>query len=172
MPVVHVMRHPCGVVSSLLRGIAKNKMPRPYLFDNELALPPAQKRGLNRAKVDEMSDLEIITWNWLIVNEWVLENFISKDKRSITLLYEDVCEDPVANVRHLFKWCGLPLSATTKEFIQLSTNPTHEDASYYSVVRNSHRSANRWHKELARKQIDHIYSIVGDSVLSKYYPYS
>ena len=60
MPIVHVIRHPCAVVASLLRGIAKGKMPRPRLYDPQLRLPPATRRGLDRAAADSLDDLETV----------------------------------------------------------------------------------------------------------------
>ncbi|MFQ5347763.1 MAG: sulfotransferase [Rhodothalassiaceae bacterium] len=121
MPIVHVIRHPCAVAASLLRGIRKGKMPRPRLHDRQLRLPPARRRGLDRTAADRLDDLECAAWRWLIMNDWALEA-CPPDARVRVLRYEDMARDPVTKARGLLHWCGLPWTPATETFLERSSH--------------------------------------------------
>lgn len=172
MPIILVIRHPCAVASSLLRGMAKGKMPAPRVHDPQLALPPARRRGLDRKTADALSPLERTAWLWLIMHEWAMEQQPA-DSRIMTVRYEDVCEDPKGAARRLFDWCDLAWSAETDAFLDASLETSPSDAtapSYHSVIRNPAVAANRWRQELSPDQIETVYNIVGDSVPGRLFP--
>lgn len=170
MPILHVMRHPCGKVSSLLRGIEKGKMPRPYVYDRQLALPPAKRRGLDRKTVDAMSDLELSATLWAIMHEWALER-CPPDARVLNVRYDDLCADPVAEAQRMLAFCGLPFDSDVEAFIRSGLEaPKDGKASYHSVIRNPAVAANKWREELTEAQIDRVFEIVGDSIPGRMFP--
>ena len=168
MPIVHVIRHPCAVVASLLRGIAKGKMPRPRLYDPQLRLPPATRRGLDRAAADSLDDLETVAWRWLIMNEWALEARPAAARVRI-LRYEDMAREPVTVARDLLAWCGLPWTPATEAFLARSSHGPAAGVRYHGVVRDSRAAAERWREELSEAQIARIEEIVGDSAAGRLY---
>ena len=167
-PIVHVIRHPCAVVASLLRGIAEGKMPRPRLYDPQLRLPPAQRRGLDRAAADRLDDLETIAWRWLVMNEWALEA-APGDARVRVLRYEDMALDPMTTARELLAWCGLPWTEATENFLSRSSRGPAEGVRYHGVIRDSRAASERWREELDEAQIARIEAITGDSAPGRLY---
>ncbi|RME67921.1 MAG: sulfotransferase, partial [Alphaproteobacteria bacterium] len=69
MRVVHILRHPCGVVASRLQGVKLGKMAAPRVFDDQLALPLARTAGLDAATRERWDGLEMAAWNWTLVND-------------------------------------------------------------------------------------------------------
>ncbi|GAB4118835.1 MAG: hypothetical protein Tsb008_01870 [Rhodothalassiaceae bacterium] len=164
MPILHVMRHPCGMVASLLRGIAKGKMPRPHVYDRQLALPPARRRGLDRKAIDRMSDLELSATLWTIMHEWALER-CPEGARVLNVRYDDLCADPLHEAQKMLSFCGLPFDSGVEAFIRSGLEaPTGGKNAYHSVIRNPAIAANKWREELSPAQIERIHEIVGDSV--------
>ena len=167
MPIIHIIRHPCGVVGSLLRGVKTGRMPEPKLYPPQLALPPARRRDLTEEKVERMSPLEKATWGWVILNEWAMERR-PPDAHWKAFRYEDLCADPVAESRNLFAWCGLSWTKETQRFIDASLQAD-GSADYFKVIRNPAIAANRWQKEIPKEQIQQISDIAKYSLPGELY---
>ncbi|RMD90844.1 MAG: sulfotransferase [Alphaproteobacteria bacterium] len=168
MPIVHVIRHPCAVVASLLRGIRKGKMPRPHLYDRQLRLPPARRHGLDRAAADRLDDLETTAWRWLIMNDWALEA-CPADARVRVLRYEDMAREPMAQAREMLRWCGLPWTPASEAFLEQSSHGPAAGVRYHGVMRDSRAAAERWREELSESEVARIHDIVHDSRAGRFY---
>jgi hypothetical protein len=167
MPIIHLVRHPCGVVASLLRGMKIGKMPEPRIFRPYLNLPGAKRRGLTEDKVKQMSPLEKAAWGWVILNEWAIEQRPSNARWKL-IRYEDVCANPLAESSKLFAWSGLSWAKETQTFLE-SNLRSKSNAKYFEVIRDPAASANRWQQELSQLQIDQIFEITRDSLPGKLY---
>lgn len=66
-----LVRHPCGQVASMLRGIRWSK------FEHPIGVPEpntaARQRGLTKEALARMSLVAQLAWNWVIRNELALE---------------------------------------------------------------------------------------------------
>jgi hypothetical protein len=167
MPIIHIVRHPCGVVSSVLRGMKIGSMPEPQIFRPCLDLPTARRHNLTEGKVQRMSPLEKATWGWLILNEWAMERRPAKARWKL-LRYEDLCANPLEESSKLFAWCGLSWAEETQAFLE-SNLRANDNATYFDVIRNPAASVNRWQQELALSQINQISEIVGGSLPGELY---
>jgi hypothetical protein len=170
--VVFIVRHPCGVAASLLRGEASAKFSAgPASADHgffELlsATEEARSRGLTFEAFRTMSSIERIAWRWALLNEKAMAEAVGSEQCRL-LRYEDLCTKPAAVARDLFAFAGLQWNNQTEEFISASTS--HGRSDYYSVFKNPQDSAFRWRKELPAEIARTILSTVGDTPPGRLY---
>ncbi len=164
---VHIVRHPCGYVASVLRGEARHKFDdaRPSSEDygllNQLARTvQARRRGLTVEALSRMRPVERLAWRWAIFNEKAMEESGGNQRYSI-VRYEDFCREPVDNAKLLFDRLGLGWNGQTEAFVVRST--TMDRPSYYGVYKDPTRAANRWQQELEKDDIAQIMSIASQT---------
>lgn len=170
---IHLLRHPCGYVASLLRGVAAHRFSdgaastdKMWLLKKLLATPTGQKHGLSVDHLERLSLEERLAWFWILAQEKILAD-IAGSERVLTVRYEDVCAEPLAMTRRMFDFAGLDWSAQTASFIAASTAVP--DGGYYSVFKQPQAAAQRWRSELAPAVIDRILHILRGTSLCRYY---
>jgi hypothetical protein len=151
---VHIVRHPCGYVASVLRGEAgarfdHNAAAEDFPIYEMLATTgPARRRGLTLDRFRLMPVVERLAWRWVIFNELAVEETASLARNRI-LYYEELCASPEPVARELFDFCGLDWNAQTARFLHASTSRSRAD--YYSVFKDPLESAWRWQSELSTR---------------------
>lgn len=170
---VHIIRHPCGQIASVLRGEASSRftsgVPQSEdtgMFRLLLETPQAKRRGLDMNILNEMSPVERLAWRWLIFNEKAMEDSGGHERRT-TLRYEDLCREPFEYTEKMFSETGLSVQRETTEFIRRSTGK--ENDSYYSIYKDSRTSAERWKNELCQGDIYKIMDTVSESAPGRLY---
>lgn len=170
---IHLLRHPCGYVASLLRGVAAHRFAdgasstdNTWLLERLLATSTGRTHGLNVDDLKRLSLEERLAWCWVLTNQKILAD-VTDSARVLTVRYEDVCAEPLAMTRRMFDFAGLDWSAQTASFIDASTAAA--DAGYYSVFKRPQAAAQRWRSELAPPVIDRILRILRGTSLSRYY---
>jgi hypothetical protein len=144
---VHLVRHPCGQIASILRGNAlgipaMSRLPSEHrqvlqaLVDSD----PGRAHGLSFDELMEMPALERMTWMWVISTELALAE-TDRLNGCVTVTYEDLCRDPAGEVQALFEFCRLPWNEGTERFIQLQ----------------------RWREQLEPDEIERILAIARES---------
>lgn len=171
---VHIIRHPCGQIASILRGEASRRFTSGTLQSEDYGIyrllsetEQAKRRGLQLEKFREMSSVERLAWRWVIFNEKAMED-AGDDEKKIILRYEDMCHDPFSYTEKILDDMGLAIKQETIEFIKQST--VNEISSYYSIYKDSRTSANRWINELPRGDVSKIMDIVSGSTPGQWYP--
>ncbi len=167
---IHLIRHPCGYVSSVLNGESKNlfssNVPTSedynmfkILLDSEVS----HDFDISYEMIKKMSPIQRLTWRWLLFNEHSLKNNLSNNNFYL-VKYEDVCENPTEYTKRLFNNVNLDWSLQTEKFIHKSTNTTNN--SYYSVFRNSKKISSNWRSLLSRNEIKSIEKIARQGLCS------
>lgn len=171
---IHLMRHPCGYIASVLRGEAMRRFSgaRPsadelWLLGMLLDTPVAKNHPVSLAEIEMLTPEERLAWRWVLTQEQVLGD-VSGCDRVLTVRYEDICDQPLAMTRRMFRFTGLDWHPQTGQFVQASTGATHAD--YYSVYKSPQVSAGRWRSELPSRVVDRILRILRDSTMSRFYP--
>jgi hypothetical protein len=170
---IHLVRHPCGHIASLLRGERQSGFggAAPHsewygVFEALLGTPQARRRGLSLDGLRALAPEQRLAWHWLLVNEKAIEE---GGERARLLRYEDLCRDPLAIIRDLFGFTGLAWNEQTEDFLNQSTSTNNRK--YFSVFKNPAKSASRWREELSQECIDRIMAVVRQSDrLSELYP--
>ena len=147
MKFVHIMRHPCGFVSSLLRGHELGKMPPPKIYQAQLALPLAQEHGLTPETLPDFDALTTAAWTWTIFNDFAIRQ--TQDLANVRqVLYDAVCDDLMIEAHALMDWCGLSRSAQTDDFLSRLLAQSDGSHSYHDTIRHPRSAAHRWRKHM------------------------
>jgi hypothetical protein len=169
---VHIVRHPCGYVASVLRGeaaarFAHNSAAADLLMYEMLSRTnPARRRGLTMQRFERMTAVERLAWRWVIFNEVAFED-AAAHPRSRAVYYEALCADPEEITRDLFRFTALDWSEQTAAFVKSST--TRSRAGYYSVFKDPLRSAWHWTGELAEADAARVAEVAADSLVARPY---
>lgn len=176
---IHVIRHPCGYLASLLRGVASESFTdnnlggidsEAYSIANQVVgTPLGDFYGFDegcKSYLFSLSPEERIAWRWVLTNEkaWLAG---CRNPRYRLVYYEDLCHEPEREVRRMFEFAGLEVTPQTLQFAASSSN--RENGRYYSVYKDSHAAANRWRDELDSTIIERVMSIVARSRIGQRY---
>src|SRR5690606_38875237 len=71
--IVFILRHPCAVVASQLRGMRLGKLRRTTASQAVSNSSIGQKYGLSAAFLRALTVEEQLAWQWLVMNEQALE---------------------------------------------------------------------------------------------------
>jgi hypothetical protein len=170
---IHLMRHPCGYVASVLRGEATRRFSdatpaaeRLWVLKLLLATVPGKNYGVSLDELARLTPEERLAWRWVLTQEKTLADVVGCN-RVLTMRYEDVCAEPFEATRRMFAFTGLEFHPQTERFVQASTGATHK--AYYSVFKNPRAVANHWRSELPQPVIDRIMAVVRTSALRNHY---
>lgn len=174
---IHLMRHPCGYVASVLRGEAAGRFgdPRPsagemWVLRALLDTSTGKRRGMRIDDLGRLTPEERLAWRWVLTQEKIIADVTDCD-RVLTIRYEDVCAEPLAMTRRMFEFTGLAWSPQAEAFVRASTHPAESsvETGYYSVFQQPRAAAERWRSELAPEVIDRIMRVLGKSDVNRYY---
>ncbi len=176
---VHIVRHPCGYVSSVLGGETALHFTNSDassqdvgLFEMLVKTEQARRRGFTLEWLMQLPAADRLAWGWTLFNEKATED-AQGNARCLLLHYEELCADPIGVTRRLFDHCGLSWSAQTEEFLAASTSTgTSAGASstdYYSVFKNPLKSAWRWQTSLPAQDIKRVLAVAATSAVGAPY---
>lgn len=170
---IHLMRHPCGYVASILRGEAARRFrslePSAddfWLLKLLLDTPTGKAHGVRLDDIKQLTPEERLAWHWVLTQEKVLAD-VECCERVLTVRFEDVCAMPIVMTRRMFEFTGLDWQPQTERFVRASTGVTNTD--YYSVFKSSQESADRWRAELEPEVIERILKIFRTSSAYRFY---
>jgi len=165
-----VVRHPCGQIASMLRGITLGKFEHQIPVLGLAATPQAQRRSLSRERLAQLPFIAQLAWSWVIQTEKAIED-LALAKHVKVVRYEDVAAAPADMARALFQFCGLDWKAETACFLRSSTRPKARPEGYYDVFREPLEAATKWRRQLSQFEIATIAAIVAQSpVCCQLYP--
>ncbi len=170
---IHILRHPCGYIASVLRGLRTKNFGRRRTTGNDYGIFKAvmgtsigDRYGLSLSELDSLTQEERIAWRWVLINEKALLD-CQDTGQALCVRYEDVCRDPLARVEEMFQFVGLDVTEQTRTFVSASTSQAKDD--YYSVFKDPMAAATRWQEELEPETINRIMAIVRRSRFADYY---
>lgn len=165
MPILYLVRHPCGNVASRMKGQAEGTMPTgkfPLLDQLVARHDPAlaDRFGTGLEHRDSAFKNAVL---------WRLE--VEASMRAIAdvptcrlLIYENLCREPEAFTSAAFDHFRLEPTAELAKFLRRSISGTGTKSSgYFGVVKNPLESMDKWKKHLTKSQIDTILDVVSDS---------
>ncbi|MEX2615315.1 MAG: sulfotransferase [Alphaproteobacteria bacterium] len=160
--VVFIIRHPCGYVSSVMRGRKTGSMGSNVAISGLAETGPGRRRGLTNEYLAKTVPVERLAWVWTLLNELALENSDNSERFKL-VRYEDLCESPIKLSKELFAFCNLDWKNQSEKFLQRSTNGP-RDARYFSVIRDPLDAAMRWQKEMTAGDIETVEKIAKNSL--------
>lgn len=164
---VHIVRHPCGYVSSVLGGEAAGLMPGSVRASEDygilellLSTAGARRRNLDLDFFRRLQPVERLAWRWLLYNEKALDD-LRNCLNARVAIYEQLCRDPAGEFRKLFEFAGLPWEPQTAAFVDASTHT--EQSAYFSVFKDPERAAYGWRDKLTAADQDLVLGVVAGS---------
>jgi sulfotransferase family protein len=154
--IIVMLRHPCGQIESMMRGLALGKLPELW----PVGLPPPAKietMGFSRDTLKKLPPVEQLGWGWALWNQTLLDDFGGAERARI-IRYEDLAANPEQVTRELFAFAGLSWDPQTAAFLQTSTSANQAD-SYFRVVRDPAVAASKWRTGLSPEDQDRILGI-------------
>jgi hypothetical protein len=166
--LVHIVRHPCGVIASRLEGVRQGLMPDQAFIRSLFEAFDLTERGYEEDEVRRWSMPRQYALQWMTQNEKLLDE-LEGHPRYLRVRYEDLCTEPGATLEALFEGCGLNLDAQTQGFVEQLEREAPEEAGYFSVLRNPRASLDRWKTRLDAATIAEIEEVVADSRAGRLY---
>jgi hypothetical protein len=170
--LLHVFRHPCGIISSRLRGEQNGKFGTYHaaedfeLFNLLRKTTDSMLSDISLNDLKSMKPLEREAWSCIVSMEKALQDIQGRPDCKVTI-YEDLCVRPHEMIRELFDFCNLDFEPRTSGFILESTSRAKKK--YYSVFKNPIESAFKWKKELAVEDQKLILNWLRQSSLSEFW---
>lgn len=164
-----LLRHPCGVVSSWLRGVRMGVMqgmstePGQVWARYSTYLEPL---GFSEMDLKRMSPAGVLAINWLVdkilFNHYETSPFIKSRK----MVYENLVRNPLQEWSKVFDWLHLPFDASVERFLNESSRPAFDlrrlmgrKYSYFSVRRGEKSPLESWRNDLTADEINEVMSI-------------
>lgn len=160
---IYIIRHPCGVAGSKIRGKNLGKIGSGSKFIDWLKFDYAVEHHFTELDLERWSSLECGAWVWTMTNDFVLK--MAKKLPNLKVVYYDaLCEAPFEESKILFEHTSLNWNLQTERYIHkcISSDPDTK-VGYYSTVQNPLHAANRWKSELSEEDVETIMNICGQS---------
>ena len=113
-----------------------------------------------------MPMVERLAWRWVLYNESAFRD-AANYRLCNTVRYEDLCAQPDAKAKELFRFAGLEWHGQVDAFIRRSTSRSSDR--YYSVFKNPADASTKWQWQLDPPSIDLIMNVVKSSELRDVY---
>jgi hypothetical protein len=167
--LVVIARHPCGVVSSLIKGQRLGLMPTheraTWLKDYG---EYCQAYGYSLRAVHAMEPWEFLALQWLVDNS-IYQGITRVYPDSLMIIYEDLCREPIGISESIFGFLGMQMGSQTRDFIERSTKETSSSFAdilqgknpYFGVVKDPYKASQSWRTKLTSQQIDQVMAIAG-----------
>ncbi len=154
--VVLIVRHPCAVVCSLLKGQRRGLIPGEHR-EHWLSIRQHEcsDLGFRSSTVLAMNSHEFSALRWLLEN-YAYQSVLERCPNSHVVVYEQLCQEPLKIASRHFDFLGWPMELETERFINDSTG-IHQSLQgflnrimnrYFGVYRNTIRVAESWKSEL------------------------
>jgi len=170
---IHILRHPCGYVASVLRGEQKQRFVNSYRASEDNGMfaalantAQARQYGLTAETVAAFAPEERLAWNWVLINQKAMDDN-SGQSNYLQLKYEDVCMQPIARSKEAFHYAGLSWNTQSEAFLQASI--AQDNPAYYSVFKDPMKSATAWQRELTPEAIERVLKVLRQSTLAHLY---
>jgi hypothetical protein len=175
--MIVLLRHPCGVVNSMLRGEqigAMNPIHADQLWARAQSLLAAW--GYTQADLQGMQRDELHALRWLIDNHHVLAWL--DDPAVKVVVYRDVVQEPWRICAELLPWLDLPTDSVTLSRMQRRTFSLTEWARglfgsryrYYGIHARASELDRAWCRELPAEAIARILHVVRSFPLERFWP--
>jgi hypothetical protein len=163
MKIAALVRHPCAVIHSELKGEAQKQFSSSTpiyenwgLFEKLLQSSFAQSQSLTVEMLHQMTPAQRLAWRWLIYYKQLQEN---DGKGNCKVFYHhQFCNQPQDALRQLLEFAGLDFDDQTQQYLHQTT--TNHSDSYYSTQKDPKVASEAWKSQMQPEDIEAIKQIV------------
>ncbi|MGF1630400.1 MAG: sulfotransferase [Kiloniellaceae bacterium] len=163
---IHIVRHPCAVVNSRLRGIQSN------LMGSKTYLRPPFEAGMAEGYPFSLEQLEASSYEekaaflWMICNQRIHDYMKGREGYRM-VFYEDLCRELEPTTRRLFEFAGLSWDPQAEGFIHDLESQDSRETGYFNVMRAPLTALDKWREQLSNEQVERIEGVVRHSELGR-----
>ena len=163
---IHIVRHPCAVVNSRLRGIQSK------LMASKTYLRPPFEAGMAEGFPFSLEELEASSYEekaaflWMICNQRIHDDMAGREGYCM-VSYDDLCRDLMPTTRRLFDFAGLSWNGQTERFIRDLESRDPGEEGYFNVLRAPLAAVDKWRQQLTSEQIGRIERVVNHSEIGR-----
>ena len=115
-------------------------------------------------KFGEPTDRELVYW--IVANETAVLDLVNNPSVSV-VVYEELCRDPVTQVRKICSFLGIEYGEAIETFIK-DSRAGHSD-NFYGYLKDPSRVARKWIDELDQTLVVKVNDMLSGSMLAKYW---
>lgn len=168
LKIIHLVRNPCGVIASLIRGIKKGVMSKNTYISTLFERGYTESFPYSLDDILSRSTEEQMAFQWMAQNNIVYERMKDKDNYRI-IRYEDVCRNSHDASSSLMKYCDLEMTDQSHDFLMQLDHTTGNHSGYFSTMRPLQSALNKWRHDLSQQTILNIAEIVRHSDVGRLY---
>jgi hypothetical protein len=161
--IIHLVRHPCGQISSCLRGSRLSLMNVNPFLTTLAMMPETTEHGLTLEGMESMKLEEQLACTWMLQNEKTMREMQDSPNYKL-VVYEELCENPLETARSLFDFAQIDWHRQTKDFIRRCQASSDGAKRYFQIIRPPTSAVSRWKKELNDDQIIRIKRVVENTL--------
>ncbi|MGK7938517.1 MAG: sulfotransferase domain-containing protein [Xenococcaceae cyanobacterium] len=175
IPVVYIVRHPCAVTSSIIRGQKNSLMPMPkerlVVLKRVMPIHEPKLAEIYLHKLEELTIAEQEALYWLVQTGRALRA-CQKSANGLIVIYEELTERPLEIAQQVFQHFKLEMPAESVAFIEESSNKSLTSAikrgevnmnQYFTIFRDTKAARDRWKEEMSEEDQMRVMQIVKDS---------
>ncbi|HRV94917.1 MAG TPA: sulfotransferase domain-containing protein [Anaerolineae bacterium] len=161
IPIIFLMRHPCAVAKSKLRGKGWSSdldlfLNQPALVDDFLQPFLAEIKAIK-------TDFEGHIFRWCLENYVPLKQF--QPGQMLVTFYENFCEDPIPEIKRMFSFLEKPYDEAVLTKLKTPSPVTRMD----SKIVTGGSLINGWREKITEQQTDRAIEILSLFGLDKIY---
>lgn len=172
--VIHVVRHPCAVVASQLRGISNGRLPVSIPIESVLQMDEAKRYPIKPHEVRSLSNAGKIAFVWMVHNDKIYSELKLRPRYRL-VIYEDICSNTIEKMKEIYIYCGLEWQVGVEYFIGKLESEMDKSHGYFSLKRNIKSGLYKWQEILSDTEKGEVtaivrYSEVGQKFVSAPHP--
>jgi hypothetical protein len=163
--LIHIVRHPCGFVESVLRGESMQLLRSPVpmsedvgILDHVARTEVARKLGFDLTTLHSLNRHQRLAAIWLCLNEQALADSEGCSNYHC-ISFDAFCGEPQFAARSLFESLGIEFSECVEAFLLRSTKI--DSTRYFGTNRQSARVPGSWKSRLSDRTTAEILDIAG-----------
>ncbi len=164
--IMHLIRHPCAVISSRRRGFKQGKMPD-RLFIHSVA-------RMNEATSYPFTLDEVLAWPWekQAAYEWMIHNSavyeeLKGEPNYRIVRYEDLCTNLRDTTKNLAEFIDVEFDDQMQKFVDGLLSVSDDKNAYFNVLKNPKQSLYRYKTELSEVEQQQIEAVVSLSAVGR-----
>ncbi|MCP2727413.1 sulfotransferase domain-containing protein [Limnofasciculus baicalensis] len=173
IPIVYLVRHPCAVVWSILRGQKASLMPegrRKFLHNMLVKYNPSLAAEYGE-KLEDLTLCEQEALMWRIDVERAV-SACQSNYNGLLVVYEELTQNTLEISSKVFHHLGLEIAKESLKFIEESMRASPISRlkrgevginPYFTVFRDSQVAQSRWKNDMQKEDITGVMEIVKDS---------
>ncbi|SEK59228.1 sulfotransferase family protein [Ectothiorhodospira marina] len=164
--IIHIVRHPAGVVASRLRGAEQGVMSPTVYIDDIFDAGYTDSWTFGRDEVKRWPIEKQMTFEWMAINEAVFTS-LNGNPNYLLVTHESLSRSTMTETKKLVTHAGLQWNEQTENFIS-SLSADSAQSGYFDIQRSPETQVDTWRQELTPQQVAWVTEIATCSRIGRH----